>query len=153
MRKSNGRRWLIGVWRWIIIIIILIFFFFSSRRRHTRYWRDWSSDVCSSDLSFILLELYQKSGIKYSKTCLSPKNKHMGKKSAHENNPWTPIFHCVQVDRLFPLVLYHFSIGISLCTLYFDRFQLLVRQKLNMNEIVKERHGESACTQLYIVYH
>src|SRR3712207_9235356 len=22
----------------------------SSRRRHTRYWRDWSSDVCSSDL-------------------------------------------------------------------------------------------------------
>src|SRR5215217_8498351 len=28
-----------------------IFFFFSSRRRHTSYWRDWSSDVCSSDLS------------------------------------------------------------------------------------------------------
>src|SRR5258707_9733565 len=27
-----------------------IIFFFSSRRRHTRYWRDWSSDVCSSDL-------------------------------------------------------------------------------------------------------
>src|SRR3712207_9068028 len=25
-------------------------FFFSSRRRHTRYWRNWSSDVCSSDL-------------------------------------------------------------------------------------------------------
>src|SRR3712207_7227817 len=25
-------------------------FFFSSRRRHTRYWRDWNSDVCSSDL-------------------------------------------------------------------------------------------------------
>src|SRR3712207_8389763 len=29
-------------------------FFFSSRRRHTRYWRDWSSDVCSSDLYLIL---------------------------------------------------------------------------------------------------
>src|SRR3712207_3717524 len=28
------------------------FFFFSSRRRHTRYWRDWSSDVCSSDLAY-----------------------------------------------------------------------------------------------------
>src|SRR5947209_2087937 len=26
-------------------------FFFSSRRRHTSYWRDWSSDVCSSDLN------------------------------------------------------------------------------------------------------
>src|SRR5882757_11214105 len=25
-------------------------FFCSSRRRHTSYWRDWSSDVCSSDL-------------------------------------------------------------------------------------------------------
>src|SRR3712207_1615080 len=29
-------------------------FFFSSRRRHTRYWRDWSSDVCSSDLKPLL---------------------------------------------------------------------------------------------------
>src|SRR5690554_2229292 len=28
----------------------LLFFFFSSRRRHTRCGRDWSSDVCSSDL-------------------------------------------------------------------------------------------------------
>src|SRR3712207_1364705 len=31
----------------------VIFFFFSSRRRHTRYWRDWSSDVCSSDLILV----------------------------------------------------------------------------------------------------
>src|SRR3712207_6542023 len=30
----------------------LVDYFFSSRRRHTRYWRDWSSDVCSSDLSW-----------------------------------------------------------------------------------------------------
>src|SRR5215471_9485472 len=28
----------------------MFFFFFSSRRRHTRSLRDWSSDVCSSDL-------------------------------------------------------------------------------------------------------
>src|SRR3712207_129380 len=34
-------------------MIMLLFFFFSSRRRHTRYWRDWSSDVCSSDLGNI----------------------------------------------------------------------------------------------------
>src|SRR5690606_40798664 len=27
-----------------------VLFFFSSRRRHTRFSRDWSSDVCSSDL-------------------------------------------------------------------------------------------------------
>src|SRR3712207_7656626 len=31
-------------------VVVIIYFFFSSRRRHTRYWRDWSSDVCSSDL-------------------------------------------------------------------------------------------------------
>src|SRR5699024_11390875 len=31
-------------------------FFFSSRRRHTRSKRDWSSDVCSSDLVMILDE-------------------------------------------------------------------------------------------------
>src|SRR3712207_7807700 len=31
-------------------MLLCVFFFFSSRRRHTRYWRDWSSDVCSSDL-------------------------------------------------------------------------------------------------------
>src|SRR2546429_2692285 len=30
------------------------FFFFSSRRRHTRCSRDWSSDVCSSDLLVFL---------------------------------------------------------------------------------------------------
>src|SRR5207253_4298526 len=35
----------------------LVFFFFSSRRRHTRWPRDWSSDVCSSDL--VLGELEQ----------------------------------------------------------------------------------------------
>src|SRR5207245_8712773 len=32
------------------IFLLSIFFFFSSRRRHTRCYRDWSSDVCSSDL-------------------------------------------------------------------------------------------------------
>src|SRR2546429_3471161 len=33
-----------------IVYTSVIFFFFSSRRRHTRCSRDWSSDVCSSDL-------------------------------------------------------------------------------------------------------
>src|SRR5690606_39572818 len=32
-------------------------FFFSSRRRHTRFSRDWSSDVCSSDLDVENMEL------------------------------------------------------------------------------------------------
>src|SRR6266542_3703236 len=34
----------------MIIYFFFFFFFFSSRRRHTRCYRDWSSDVCSSDL-------------------------------------------------------------------------------------------------------
>src|SRR5712664_4778462 len=36
--------------------MIMFFFFFSSRRRHTRSDRDWSSDVCSSDLGRSILE-------------------------------------------------------------------------------------------------
>src|SRR3712207_1829781 len=36
-----------------------MFFFFSSRRRHTRYWRDWSSDVCSSDLVEVEMQGFQ----------------------------------------------------------------------------------------------
>src|SRR6266550_1524117 len=32
------------------MFLFFVFFFFSSRRRHTRCSRDWSSDVCSSDL-------------------------------------------------------------------------------------------------------
>src|SRR2546427_4924692 len=35
--------------------LLLFFFFFSSRRRHTRFDCDWSSDVCSSDLSLFRL--------------------------------------------------------------------------------------------------
>src|SRR5438874_13488187 len=46
------------------------FFFFSSRRRHTRSLRDWSSDVCSSDLidpskdrnTFLLMLVARKIG-------------------------------------------------------------------------------------------
>src|SRR5258707_6213173 len=42
--KENGRQVI------AVIVLRLYAFLFSSRRRHTRYWRDWSSDVCSSDL-------------------------------------------------------------------------------------------------------
>src|SRR3989449_6046478 len=48
-------------WIKCVVIFVLtgygrfVFFFFSSRRRHTRCSRDWSSDVCSSDL-FIAID-------------------------------------------------------------------------------------------------
>src|SRR5207253_4669677 len=49
------------------------FFFFSSRRRHTRWPRDWSSDVCSSDLRAqpeIQVEVWLRA--KLSTTIVSP---------------------------------------------------------------------------------
>ena len=36
----------------VVLFFVFCLFFFSSRRRHTRCSRDWSSDVCSSDLAF-----------------------------------------------------------------------------------------------------
>src|SRR5699024_11259488 len=50
-------------------------FFFSSRRRHTRSKRDWSSDVCSSDLTQQKLQqetmkLFQKHGVNPLAGCL-----------------------------------------------------------------------------------
>src|SRR2546429_3577361 len=38
-----------------LVLVLSCFFFFSSRRRHTRCSRDWSSDVCSSDLITMML--------------------------------------------------------------------------------------------------
>src|SRR5690349_23976251 len=41
---------MIGFVIFVFVVFCFFFFFFSSRRRHTRSLRDWSSDVCSSDL-------------------------------------------------------------------------------------------------------
>src|SRR5690625_7969658 len=38
-------------------------FFFSSRRRHTRWPRDWSSDVCSSDLLHLVAQVEVGGGL------------------------------------------------------------------------------------------
>src|SRR5699024_11893766 len=53
-------RYLLSVVYVCCLILRFFFFFFSSRRRHTRSKRDWSSDVCSSDLiiSFLEIPLY-----------------------------------------------------------------------------------------------
>src|SRR5439155_10556966 len=44
---------------YIVYFSYFFFFFFSSRRRHTRWPRDWSSDVCSSDLGVPLTMNFQ----------------------------------------------------------------------------------------------
>src|SRR6266852_3871790 len=40
-----------------------LMFFFSSRRRHTRCYRDWSSDVCSSDLTKLIRQIRDHRGV------------------------------------------------------------------------------------------
>src|SRR5256884_2832245 len=44
-------------------LLIVFFFFFSSRRRHTRCSRDWSSDVCSSDLLPFLDQIEERQAL------------------------------------------------------------------------------------------
>src|SRR5690606_39779116 len=44
----------------LLLLFLCYCFFFSSRRRHTRFSRDWSSDVCSSDLVFCPKSLPQR---------------------------------------------------------------------------------------------
>src|SRR5690606_39762419 len=57
-------------------------FFFSSRRRHTRFSRDWSSDVCSSDLSAELAHELKnplaiiKASVDVLRNQLDPKREH-----------------------------------------------------------------------------
>src|SRR5690554_4208284 len=41
----------------VTLALVVAGFFFSSRRRHTRCGRDWSSDVCSSDLTSVAKKL------------------------------------------------------------------------------------------------
>src|SRR2546430_6001413 len=43
--------------RWLPLDSLSSLFFFSSRRRHTRFDCDWSSDVCSSDLTGIAIHV------------------------------------------------------------------------------------------------
>src|SRR5690554_7426391 len=46
-----------------LVFCFFFFFFFSSRRRHTRCGRDWSSDVCSSDLKLPVVFCLDRSGL------------------------------------------------------------------------------------------
>src|SRR5699024_11428206 len=46
-----------------LFCFLFFFFFFSSRRRHTRSKRDWSSDVCSSDLLHHFMDVPEIQGL------------------------------------------------------------------------------------------
>src|SRR5206468_7318084 len=67
----------------------IAFFFFSSRRRHTRSDRDWSSDVCSSDLHLArdfglkcgnsVRQFHKRFVMKYLKQCVRSEERRVGK--------------------------------------------------------------------------
>src|SRR5690348_17782347 len=56
----------VSVWSFFVLCFVVLwlyfFFFFSSRRRHTRWTGDWSSDVCSSDLTREALGIAEYAG-------------------------------------------------------------------------------------------
>src|SRR5699024_11883524 len=54
-----------------LVSYFICFFFFSSRRRHTRSKRDWSSDVCSSDLVLHVPQEVRQAALKRREVFLS----------------------------------------------------------------------------------
>src|SRR5438105_10500562 len=52
--RTDEWQWNTAVWTRTGLLCVAVFFF-SSRRRHTRSTRDWSSDVCSSDLYALVI--------------------------------------------------------------------------------------------------
>src|SRR5690606_41116546 len=73
-------------------------FFFSSRRRHTRFSRDWSSDVCSSDLvdhgDQDVLTIMRTSDLKILKVNQLPDKKSVGE--FHWVSPERVMFNAVR---------------------------------------------------------
>src|SRR5690606_16545563 len=76
-----------------LIRTLCIYFFISSRRRHTRFSRDWSSDVCSSDLYNVY-----RSDAAFKLTSNKPQ----------VNQPWKNIFHGLMMNILNPKVMLFF---------------------------------------------
>src|SRR4051812_50082184 len=65
-------------------IYIVFFFFFSSRRRHTRLTCDWSSDVCSSDLTPVIVGLEKGAALNGNPTPPSMAPEQIGRASCRE---------------------------------------------------------------------
>src|SRR5262249_57020481 len=101
--------------------IIVIIFFFSSRRRHTILVSDWSSDVCSSDLSWVYSWVMQISRDFLGFPTINP-------------GSLTTLF---QVEYLMPQFsqtkqILHFEIGRASCR---EREEILVGAELLRNRI------------------
>src|SRR5258707_11719144 len=84
----------------------LSFFFFSSRRRHTRYWRDWSSDVCSSDLTFDVTQTTVRQK-RFSSTvvCVTSKVELCGSWLKSHDTVWSRLMPMMPLKRFDPAAL------------------------------------------------
>src|SRR3712207_9514532 len=91
-----------------------VIFFFSSRRRHTRYWRDWSSDVCSSDLAITWL------GAPVRSRSFKP---HNGGSIFLGDDTWSPInTQNTGLHRDLTVTYYFVRMGYPLAGLPIDRY-------------------------------
>src|SRR5690349_24163820 len=66
----------------LTLSLVVGYFFFSSRRRHTRSLRDWSSDVCSSDLIGWIVGMALSSAVRASG--LAPADRALGSVRSEE---------------------------------------------------------------------
>src|SRR5687768_18099174 len=93
--RQGNRSFQNHLYEWLRLLLV---FFFSSRRRHTRCSRDWSSDVCSSDLEQLLNGLAKiiiaskqimsgSSKIVFSSTNLRSEERRVGKEC---RSRWSP---------------------------------------------------------------
>src|SRR5690606_16189423 len=74
-------------------------FFFSSRRRHTRFSRDWSSDVCSSDLPRELNDKEKASGLSLNDQVVRNRLVNESLMAALKSKP-SPIYHPKFAQRI-----------------------------------------------------
>src|SRR5207249_4530253 len=82
------------------------FFFFSSRRRHTRSKRDWSSDVCSSDLCSAMIR-YQRA---WAFPCSLPENRTRNDESLGLSRPFIDLRDALVSIQLLHDVIFDESV-------------------------------------------
>src|SRR5437868_8758502 len=82
-------------------------FFFSSRRRHTRSKRDWSSDVCSSDLSWWMSPPWKRMWRRWRSIARRPaarsEERRVGKECRYQGDPTPDEKNVLTHDRAVAL--------------------------------------------------
>src|SRR5699024_2322188 len=103
-------------------LLFASFFFFSSRRRHTRSKRDWSSDVCSSDLSVNEILNPSKNGYMIKKETTNKAGKYIHHK---EEGVFNFVFLFITSDIVFNPYISSFVKGRIQSSLYIKIYVIL----------------------------